>query len=110
MTDVVPVTHSLHVGTIVRDRRRALGLRQKDVAAAAGIHYLWLKDLELGRKNPGFANMIRVLTALDIGCALVLRDDPVLCAAPYLKKRLPASFTRRRKGEPKIVRRRVAPS
>ena len=51
--------------------------------------------------------MIRVLTALDIECALVLRDDPVLSAVPYLKKRLPAPFTRRRKGEPKIVRRKV---
>ena len=97
MSDVVPVTHPLHVGAIVRARRRALSLRQKDVAAAAGVHYLWIRDLELGRKNPGFANMIRVLTALDIDCALVLRDDPQVCAAPRLKKRLPAPFSRRRK-------------
>lgn len=103
MATVVPVTHALNVGTIVRDRRRALRLRQKDVAVAAGLHYLWIKDLELGRKNPGFANMIRVLTALDIECALVLRDDPLSCAAPYLKKRLPASFTRRRRPDPLVA-------
>ena len=105
MTAAIAVTHPLQIGAIVRDRRRALGLRQKDVADAAGIHYLWIKDLELGRKNPGFANMIRVLAALDIDCALVLRDDPAPCAAPRLKKRLPAAFTRRRKGEAESVRR-----
>lgn len=98
MSAPVPVTHPLHVGTIVRDRRRALGLRQADVAAAAGVHYLWVKDLEQGRRNPGFGNMIRVLGVLDIDCALVLRDDPVPRVAPRVKK-LPATVARRRRRE-----------
>jgi HTH-type transcriptional regulator / antitoxin HipB len=49
-------------GAVIRDRRRALGLGQAELAQRIGVRRLWVAKMERG--NPG-ANLGTVLKALD---------------------------------------------
>jgi transcriptional regulator with XRE-family HTH domain len=55
----------------LRDRREALGLLQKDVAAVAGCHTQHYGQIERGAISPQFRTLRAILAAL--GCDLTLR-------------------------------------
>lgn len=55
------------VGSALRRIRRERGVRQKQVAAAAGITRTMLSLYELGRRCPTLPNLVSVLRAL--GCS-----------------------------------------
>jgi y4mF family transcriptional regulator len=61
------------LGWAIRDRRRALGFTQADLAAAAGVSRRWILDLEAGRTTGQLSLILRVLAELD----LVLDVRPV---------------------------------
>ncbi len=54
----------VHSGTRVRDRRQLLGLKQADVARAAGISPAYLNLIEHNRRAPGQALLVRLAEAL----------------------------------------------
>jgi HTH-type transcriptional regulator/antitoxin HipB len=63
------------VGARVRRRRRQLGLRQTDLAAAAGVSYRFVLDLEAGKETCQLGKVLRVLGML--GIALRAEAGPV---------------------------------
>jgi y4mF family transcriptional regulator len=54
------------VGDVVRATRMAQGLRQGDVAVAAGVGVRFVSELERGKSSARLAQTLRVLAALGI--------------------------------------------
>lgn len=57
-------------GEIIRERRKAAGLTQEDLADRAGIHQTYLSILECGKRSP----TIEVLRLLAKGLATTMTD------------------------------------
>jgi len=69
-----PLRTPAEIGALIRDRRKARGLLQADLAARLGVSRLWVGEIERGK--PG-ANLGLVLRALDmLGVRLVPQDAP----------------------------------
>lgn len=62
------------LGNLVRDARRAQGLRQDQLAAAAGVGVRFLVELERGKPTVRLAKVLAVLDAL--GCRLDVVAPP----------------------------------
>ncbi|UYV15946.1 helix-turn-helix transcriptional regulator [Porphyrobacter sp. ULC335] len=56
------------IGAIIRDERKALGLRQDELAAASGVGLRFLVELERGKPTVQMGKVLDVLAAL--GCDL----------------------------------------
>ena len=56
------------IGSIIRDERKALGLRQDELAAASGVGLRFLVELERGKPTVQMGKVLDVLAAL--GCEL----------------------------------------
>ncbi len=69
------------IGHAVRDTRRALGLRQPDLAAAAGVGLRFIVELERGKASVQLDRVLAVLQVLGLDLAVVRRGG--LSAGPY---------------------------
>lgn len=58
------------VGALIRDERKAQGLRQDELAAASGVGLRFVVELERGKPTVQFGKVLAVLGAL--GCTLVV--------------------------------------
>lgn len=56
------------IGEIVRSTRKATGLRQDELAGAAGVGLRFIVDLEAGKPTAQIGKALQVLQAL--GCAI----------------------------------------
>jgi len=56
------------IGEIVRSTRKATGLRQDELAGAAGVGLRFIVDLEAGKPTAQIGKVLQVLQAL--GCAI----------------------------------------
>ena len=54
------------IGTLIRDTRKLQGLRQDELAAAAGVGLRFLVELEAGKETAQLGKTLDVLAAL--GC------------------------------------------
>ena len=59
------------IGSTIRDERKALGLRQDELAAASGVGLRFLVELERGKPTVQMGKVLDVLAAL--GCELQIR-------------------------------------
>ena len=59
------------IGEIVRQTRKAQGLRQDQLAAAAGVGLRFLVELEAGKATAQLGKALDVLAAL--GCTLTIK-------------------------------------
>jgi transcriptional regulator with XRE-family HTH domain len=65
------------IGTRIRERRRALGLRQSALARLAGVTASYLSRLEAGQfREPRRATLDRLATALDVRVPELLGEAP----------------------------------
>ncbi|HAF40992.1 MAG TPA: transcriptional regulator [Sphingobium sp.] len=64
------------IGDAVRDARRTMGLRQDQLAGAAGVGLRFIVDLEAGKATIQLGKTIQVLEAL--GCHLRVDSRAVL--------------------------------
>ena len=53
-------------GEAVRARRRDLGLTQERLAERAGLHRVYVAEVELGKRNVSLVNIERLATALSV--------------------------------------------
>lgn len=60
---------------ILRERRRALGLTQRDTARRAGVSPQWLSGFENGKTSCGTHRLMRLLDVL--GLSIALHERPV---------------------------------
>ena len=73
------------VGRLVRDQRKAAGMRQIDVAKRAGLSRSRLVDLERGKAVQGmsFHHLNALFGVLGLEWAVVLKHDPADVAAHH---------------------------
>jgi y4mF family transcriptional regulator len=62
------------IGDIVRTTRKAAGLRQDELAGAAGVGLRFIVDLEAGKPTAQIGKTLQVLAAL--GCAVDITPPP----------------------------------
>jgi y4mF family transcriptional regulator len=62
------------IGDIVRTTRKAAGLRQDQLAGAAGVGLRFIVDLEAGKPTAQIGKTLQVLAAL--GCSLDIAPPP----------------------------------
>ncbi|MFH1532878.1 MAG: helix-turn-helix domain-containing protein [Pseudomonadota bacterium] len=70
------------LSTLVRDRRRRLGITQAHLCTSAGVSRATLQNLEAGRANPAVGTLLRILDELGLGleCPAQPADWDALCA------------------------------
>ena len=59
------------IGKLIRETRKAQGLRQDQLAAAAGVGLRFLVELEGGKETAQIGKTLAVLSAL--GCTVAIR-------------------------------------
>jgi HTH-type transcriptional regulator/antitoxin HipB len=64
------------IAATVKAARRALKLRQTELAAAAGVGVRFLIELESGKPTAQLGKTLAVLNALGLECALIPRSGP----------------------------------
>ena len=75
------------IGRIVRETRRAQGLRQDQLAGAASVGVRFLVELEAGKATAQIGKALAVLAAL--GCMLRIEPPPrAASSASFLRRRL----------------------
>ncbi len=62
------------IGDVVRTTRKAAGLRQDELAGAAGVGLRFIVDLEAGKPTAQIGKTLQVLAAL--GCSLEILPPP----------------------------------
>lgn len=62
------------IGNTVRAARKAAGLRQDELAGAAGVGLRFVVDLEAGKATAQVGKVLQVLAAL--GCAVTITPPP----------------------------------
>lgn len=68
------MTTTKDIAASVKSARRALKLRQADLAAAAGVGLRFLIELEAGKPTAQLGKTLAVLNALGLDCDLVSRS------------------------------------
>ena len=69
------------IGRIVRSARKAAGLRQYELAGAAGVGLRFVVDLEAGKPTAQIGKTLQVLHAL--GCSIDIVPPPQRPDAPH---------------------------
>lgn len=62
---------SIEIGNIIRATRKAQGLRQDELAGAAGVGLRFVVDIEAGKPTVQLSKVLQVLHAL--GCTVEIR-------------------------------------
>ena len=65
------------LGSLVRDRRRALDLRQADLAMLANVGVRFIVDVENGKETCQAGLLLRLLATLDIKLTAFVPSFPV---------------------------------
>lgn len=64
------------LGSLVRERRRALGMRQADLAMVANVGVRFIVDVENGKETCQIGRLMRLLSALDIRLTASMPSAP----------------------------------
>jgi HTH-type transcriptional regulator / antitoxin HipB len=54
------------IGALIKDRRRALGLDQAELAERIGVKRLWVNQVERGKPGASLGLVLRALAAVDV--------------------------------------------
>lgn len=54
------------LGNAIRERRRALGLTQEELAEKADLHWTYISGIERGVRNVSIVNLFHIALALKI--------------------------------------------
>ena len=65
----------VNIGEIVRQHRKAAGLRQDQLAASAGVGLRFVVELERGKQTAQLDKILRVFTALGISMTVAPAHD-----------------------------------
>lgn len=74
------ITTARDLGALVKERRRALGMSQQELAQAVGVSRQWIVGLEQG-KFRAFEIVLRTLGALSLSIQVVSDDGDTPSAA-----------------------------
>lgn len=63
------------IGILIKSTRKASGLRQDELAGAAGVGLRFIVDIEAGKPTAQIGKMLQVLAAL--GCSIDITPPPL---------------------------------
>lgn len=66
------------IGETVRQERKEIGLRQDELAAAAGVGTRFIVDLEAGKETAEIGKVMKVLQALGCDLQIKLPDGVII--------------------------------
>jgi y4mF family transcriptional regulator len=69
------MTTPADIATTIKTRRRALKLRQAELAAAAGVGLRFLIELEAGKATAQLGKTLAVLNVLGLDCQFIPRSQ-----------------------------------
>jgi HTH-type transcriptional regulator/antitoxin HipB len=72
------------VGAIIRERRRALGLDQAELAERVGVSRLWINQIERGKPGASLNLVLRALAAVGAELSTDIEDRPRKRPAPVV--------------------------
>lgn len=61
-----PPAFQAALGQAVKTQRLHLGLTQEQVSLRSDLHQRWLSNVETGKRNPSYASLRRLATALQL--------------------------------------------
>ncbi len=70
----IRILTTAEIGDLIRNTRKAAGLRQDELAGAAGVGLRFIVDLEAGKPTAQIGKTLQVLAAL--GCSLDITPPP----------------------------------
>ena len=73
-----PILKPAEIGEIIRAARKAAGLRQDQLAGAAGVGLRFIVDVEAGKPTAQIGKVLEVLQTL--GCSFDITAPPALKA------------------------------
>ena len=76
------VTHPFDLALVARARRTHLKLRQRDVAAAAGVGLEWIVHLEQGKPSLELGLVLKTLKTLGVDLRVYYGGDPPAWSLP----------------------------
>ncbi len=76
------LTHPFDLALVARSRRKYLKLRQRDVAAAAGVGVEWIVHLEQGKRSLEFGLVLATLKALGVDLRIYYGGPPPAWSMP----------------------------
>jgi HTH-type transcriptional regulator/antitoxin HipB len=82
---VVRLRNTDDLGRYIRERRRAAGLNQTQLAERAGVSRRWLSDLESGKPTIEAGLMFQVFAALNLYVDVVPEPADALDLDAYLE-------------------------
>ena len=56
----------MNLASTIKSRRKALGISQNDLAEMAGVSLATVKNLDRGKCNPSYENLIKILDVLGL--------------------------------------------
>ncbi len=62
------------IGKTIRKLRLAKGLSQEELGAEAGLDRTYVSDIELGTRNFGIKNLIKIARALKVTAVYLLKE------------------------------------
>ena len=62
------------IGKKIRKLRKEKGLSQEGLAAEAELDRTYISDIELGTRNFGVKNLIKIARALEVNSTYLLKD------------------------------------
>jgi transcriptional regulator with XRE-family HTH domain len=73
-----PESYLIYLGRAIAAMRAERGLARKDLAAASGVSYPYLSELENGIKNASMPMVVAIATALGVSpSAILLRAENI---------------------------------
>ncbi len=63
---IVSVRTPKDIGTLIRSRRRFLGLNQADLASKLGTSRLWINEIEQGKPRASLVLVLQAMSALGL--------------------------------------------
>lgn len=87
--NITGVTSSGRLGQAVRAIRRAKGMTQGELSAAAGVSRPQISTIESGLANPGMSTVMRLLRALDCSLTVVPADPEAFSLSAHIAKNRP---------------------
>lgn len=72
---VAEITSILDLSSLVRGRRKALGLSQAELASRANVSRQWVSAFESGRPGSELRLILRLLEALELRLSVDPRED-----------------------------------
>ena len=86
---IIGITNRSRLGRAVKQIRKQGKLTQAQVAEAAGVSRLCLRDIETGNRSVGSTNVIKVLRALDHEIVIRPRRSALAEDHPSSQLRMP---------------------